>query len=149
MMTQSSRMRYSWICVVTRFKILSCLISKASKNQESIKSTSRFQARSENQKNQDLHFKQDPRIVTTKSRARFKNSNISRSNESKIHVQNPIQLNVDKPIKICSINNSIFKISSSKNQVRLQIPISYQARIKQDFRFFSSYQARIKQDKRC
>ena len=45
-----------------RFKILSCLISKSSKNQEFIKTTSQFQARSENLKSQNLNFKQDPRI---------------------------------------------------------------------------------------
>jgi hypothetical protein len=31
----------------------------------------------------------------------------------------------------------------------LQLPFSYQARIKQEFQFFSSYQSRINQDKSC
>ena len=53
-------------------------------------------------------------------------------------------LNFVKPIKICSIRSSFVKISSSKNQARLPIPISFQARIKQDCQLFSSYQARIK-----
>ena len=57
-----------------RFKIFSCLISNSSKNQEFIQTTSQFQARSENLKNQNLNCKQDPRIRNTKShlRARFK-----------------------------------------------------------------------------
>ena len=43
-----------------RFKI--CLISNSSKNREFIQTTSKFQARSENLKSQNLNFKQDPRI---------------------------------------------------------------------------------------
>ena len=57
-------------CILTyqaRFKIMSCLISKSSKNQEFNKTTSQFQARPENLKNQNLNFKQDPRISNTKS----------------------------------------------------------------------------------
>ena len=121
------------------------------------KTTYQFQARSEN-----LKYKI--------SQARFKNDKISRFScqweQNTPSEPNPTLifklilglhtllnhfslLNVVKTIKICSIKNSIFKISSSKNQARLQIPISYQARIKQDFPFFSSYQARIKQEKSC
>ena len=40
----------------------SCLISKSSKNLEFIKTTSQFQARSDNLKSQNLNFKQDLRI---------------------------------------------------------------------------------------
>ena len=42
-------------------------------------------------------------------------------------------LNFVKPIKICLIKRSIVKIYSSKNQARLPIHFSFQARIKQDF----------------
>ena len=45
-----------------KFKILSHLISSSSKIQEFIKTKSQFQARSENLKNRNFNFKQDPRI---------------------------------------------------------------------------------------
>jgi hypothetical protein len=47
-----------------------------------------------------------------------------------IHYLNPASpLNLVKPIKICSIKSSIVKLSSSENQARLLIHISFQGRL--------------------
>jgi hypothetical protein len=55
-------------------------------------------------------------------------------------------LNSVNPIKISWTKSSIFQISLSKNQARLRIHISHEARIMQEYQFNSSNQARIKQD---